>query len=102
MRSGSFSDVVGAALEAKRKKWLLERSGSLRLPGKESNKYKREAVVRAASSPWSSPEIDRRGSLPVTPKRERSLDRVQLIERRGSCSPNGDIEPGKVKGFVNR
>ena len=99
MRSGSFSDAK-STLDNKRKKWLLERSGSLRLPGK----YKKEIE----SSPWSSPEADRRGSLPMSPDRaaspairDRSLDRVQLLERRGSYNPN-DLDSGRIKGFVNR
>ena len=96
MRSGSFNDPK-SALDHKRKKWLLERSGSLRLPGKYKNKEE---------SPWSSPENDRRGSLPMNGDRirDRSLDRVQLLERRGSYNPNNnqDYESGKIKGFVNR
>lgn len=101
MRSGSFSDAK-STLDNKRKKWLLERSGSLRLPGK----YKKDvvpSVMVTTESPWSSPEADRRGSLPMSPSplRDRSLDRVQLLERRGSYNPN-DLESGRIKGFVNR
>lgn len=100
MRSGSFSDAK-STIDNKRKKWLLERSGSLRLPGK----YKKDVVpsVTVTESPWSSPEADRRGSLPMSPSplRDRSLDRVQLLERRGSYNPN-DLESGRIKGFVNR
>ena len=96
MRSGSFNDPK-SALDHKRKKWLLERSGSLRLPGKYNKKEE---------SPWSSPENDRRGSLPMNGDRDRvrdrSLDRVQLLERRGSYNPNNDLDSGKIKGFVNR
>lgn len=95
MRSGSFSSSPDKA-EDKRKKFLISRSESLRSP-----------------SPWSSPEVDRRGSLPPlapplgTPTRNRSLDRVQRMERRGllqhSQSLRGDDgEERKVKGFVNR
>lgn len=97
MRSGSFNSDTKS--ENKRKKWLVERSGSLRLPGRYHNKTKEE-------SPWSSPEADRRGSLPMgppgSPYRDRSLDRVQLLERRGSFNPNSDLDSGKIKGFVNR
>lgn len=110
MRSGSFSDVAGAksTLEAKRKRWL-DRSGSLRLgksqrfvPGisnSSSNASTVQGVSFSANSPWSSPESERRGSLPI---RDRSLDRVQMLERRGSFQPEGDEESGKIKGFVNR
>ena len=89
MRSGSFSDAK-STIDNKRKKWLLERSGSLRLPGK----YK----PKAEESPWSSPEADRRGSLPMNPEphfRDRSL------ERHGSYHSH-DLDSGKIKGFVNR
>ncbi len=100
MRSGSFSSGSDpkSMIDNKRKKWLLERSGSLRLPGKyQKNHHAPE------KSPWSSPEADRRGSLPMSsPLRDRSLDRVQLLERRGSCNPNNDLDSGKIKGFVNR
>ena len=92
MRTGSFNEAK-STIENKRKKWLLERSGSLRLP---KSKAKEE-------SPWSSPENDRRGSLPMSPSplRDRSLDRVQILEQRGY--PTGhDFESGKIKGFVNR
>lgn len=100
IRSGSFSDAK-TTLDSKRKKWMLERSGSLRIPGK----YKKEAMEE---SPWSSPEVDRRGSLPVHSPllRGRSIDRVQLMENRGYCSSsnnnNNDEDSGKIKGFVNR
>ena len=100
MRSGSFNDTKTYEMHAKRKqKWLLERSGSLRLPGKY-NKSKLE------ESPWSSPENDRRGSLENSDRiRDRSLDRVGLLERRGSYNPASherDLDSGKIKGFVNR
>lgn len=99
MRSGSFNDSKSYEMHAKRKqKWLLERSGSLRLPGKY-NKSKAEVL----ESPWSSPENDRRGSLDRDQVRDRSLDRVGLLERRGSYNPNErDLDSGKIKGFVNR
>ena len=115
MRSGSFSDVAGAksTLEAKRKRWL-NRSGSLRL----NKGQKRDPNLVGASqrhgsnyaSPLSSPEAERRGSLPI---RDRSLDRVMMLERRGSyqpyCNGNGvEDDTGKMSqtvktvGFVNR
>jgi hypothetical protein len=90
MRTSSFSDAdaVRNNLESRRKKWLLTRTGSIR--GDES------------TSLSSSPETERRHHL-----RDRSLDRVQLMERRGSFSPHhhhdsGDVDSGKLKGFVNR
>ena len=103
MRSGSFSGDK-SAIDQKRKKWLLERSGSLRLPSKAHKLRKNEELA----SPWSSPEADRRGSLPVSPTagsplRDRSLDRV-LLDRRGSynMNNNNEVDSGKIKGFVNR
>lgn len=122
MRSGSFNDVGGGAkatMEAKRRRWLLGRSESLRARAAEGSLPPRPPAAAAAAaadySPWSSPEMDRRGSLPPdypasylggasSPLRERSLDRVQRLERRGSLRPTGEEEPGsgKVKGFVNR
>lgn len=103
MRSGSFNDAK-SNLDQKRKKWLVERSGSLRLP---SNKHREKLRKNFEESPWSSPEADRRGSLPVSPTasplRDRSLDRVQLLERRGSYNlNNNEVDSGKIKGFVNR
>ena len=112
MRSGSFagSDTnAKSTLDQKRKKWLVERSGSLRLPTRQ-NKLRKE---QAGNSPWSSPEADRRGSLPVSPTssplRDRSLDRVQFglnDSRRGYYhlnQNNNEVEDsGKIKGFVNR
>ena len=115
MRSGSFSDVAGAksTLEAKRKRWL-NRSGSLRLnKGQKGPPSNLDGASHPNSScyasPLSSPEMDRRGSLPI---RDRSLDRVMMLERRGSYQPycNGgvDDESGKMSstvktvGFVNR
>ena len=115
MRSGSFSDVAGAksTLEAKRKRWL-NRSGSLRLnkgqkgPPQAADGTSQQNSYYNCASPLSSPEIERRGSLPV---RDRSLDRVMMLERRGSYQPycNGsDDETGKMSttvktvGFVNR
>ena len=88
MRSGSFNDVQGAksTLEAKRKRWL-NRSGSLRL-GKTKSYNPNVSANPLQTSPWSSPEADRRGSFPV---RDQSLDRGYE-----------DEESGKVKGFVNR
>lgn len=105
MRSGSFSDVSRPSLEAKRKRWLVGRSESLRVGSQES--------------PWSSPETDRRGSLPPTPSdlsyspvRDRSMDRVHKLERRGilqhqprstpGSSSKDDSDPSRWKGFVNR
>ena len=90
MRTGSFNDAK-STLDNKRKKWLLERSGSLRLPGK----YK----PKVEESPWSSPEADRRGSLPMSPESPRF--RECSLERRGSYHPH-DLDSGKIKGFVNR
>ena len=114
MRSGSFSDVAGAksTLEAKRKRWL-NRSGSLRLNKGHKGPSNLEGVSQLNSSnyasPLSSPETERRGSLPI---RDRSLDRVMMLERRGSYQPycNGgvDDDSGKMSatvktvGFVNR
>ena len=115
MRSGSFSDVAGAksTLEAKRKRWL-NRSGSLRLnkgqKGPSNLDGARHPLSHNSScyaSPLSSPETERRGSLPI---RDRSLDRVMMLERRESYQPycNGDDESGKMSatvktvGFVNR
>ena len=116
MRSGSFSDVAGAksTLEAKRKRWL-NRSGSLRLNKGQKGPHQLESSSQVqnychyASSPLSSPETERRGSLPI---RDRSLDRVMMLERRGSYQPysNGgvDEDTGKMSttvktvGFVNR
>ena len=88
IRSGSFSGDAKTTLDCKRKKWLLERSGSLRIPGK----YKKECE----DSPWSSPEADRRGSLPAHSPllRGRSIDVVE--------NNNNDVDSGKIKGFVNR
>lgn len=89
MRTSSFSDADALKnnLESRRKKWLLTRTGSIR--GDES------------TSLSSSPETERHH-----PIRDRSLDRVQLMERRGSFSPShhdsGDVDSGKLKGFVNR
>ena len=111
MRSGSFNDVGGGAkatMEAKRKRWLLGRSESLRTPGVAS---RAAATGDPDNSPWSSPEIERRGSLPPfastlgSPLRERSMDRLQRLERRGtlrSQDSGATEESGKVKGFVNR
>lgn len=107
MRSGSFNDVGGgakASMEAKRKKWLLGRSESLRTPGVASR------GDELSNSPWSSPECERRGSLPPfatsvgSPLRERSMDRLQRLERRGTLRAQDSLEEpgGKVKGFVNR
>ena len=115
MRSGSFSDVAGAksTLEAKRKRWL-NRSGSLRLnkgpkvpSNLEINHQVSQQYYSNCTSPLSSPETERRGSLPI---RDRSLDRVMLLERRGSYQPycNEDEDSGKMSatvktvGFVNR
>jgi hypothetical protein len=118
MRSGSFSDVAGAksTLEAKRKRWL-NRSGSLRLnkgqkgPSNLEGASQLEISINSSNyaSPLSSPETERRGSLPI---RDRSLDRVMMLERRGSYQPycNGgvDDDSGKMSqtvktvGFVNR
>ena len=114
MRSGSFSDVAGAksTLEAKRKRWL-NRSGSLRLNKGQKGPTNLENASHLNSSnyasPLSSPETERRGSLPI---RDRSLDRVMMLERRGSYQPycNGgvDDDSGKMSatvktvGFVNR
>ena len=92
MRSGSFSDAK-STLDNKRKKWLLERSGSLRLPGKYKPKVETE-------SPWSSPEADRRGSLPMNPDSSPHF-RDSSLERRGSYNSH-DLDSGKIKGFVNR
>ena len=107
MRSGSFSDAK-STLDQKRKKWLVERSGSLRLPTRQ-NKLRKEEAEAGHHSPWSSPEADRRGSLPVSPTasplRDRSLDRVQFgLDRRGSyhLNNNNEVDSGKIKGFVNR
>ena len=101
MRSGSFNDSKSYEMHAKRKLRLLERSGSLRLPGKYNKKA--ENVIDQ-NSPWSSPENDRRGSLDRDRVRDRSLDRVGLLERRGSYNPANerDLDSGKIKGFVNR
>ncbi len=133
MRSGSFNDVSSAssevagasntdkfrsvAMEAKRKKWLLGRSESLRAA---------PAVTGLGSDP-SSPELEpRRGSLPparsgsgalFTPTRERSLDRVGRMERKAAlthtrslrlapasatAAPASEDDASRVKGFVNR
>ena len=98
IRSGSFNDV--SKMESKRKRWLLGRSESLRVHE-------------------SLDTLDRRGSLPPMPPshvnhgfsspiRERSLDRVQRMERRGglrytqSLRGEEEMEAGKVKGFVHR
>ena len=113
MRSGSFSDVAGAksTLEAKRKRWL-NRSGSLRLNKGQKGAPPPAEGISYCASPLSSPETERRGSLPI---RDRSLDRVMMLERRGSYQPycngssNGvDEDTGKMSttvktvGFVNR
>ena len=111
MRSGSFagSDTAKSTLDQKRKKWLVERSGSLRLPTRQNKLRKEEVEAGSRYSPWSSPEADRRGSLPVSPTasplRDRSLDRVQFgLDRRGSyhLNNNNEVDSGKIKGFVNR
>jgi hypothetical protein len=90
MRTSSFSDAdaVRNNLETRRKKWLLTRTGSIR-----------GDVASASLS--SSPEAERT----VVSPRDRSLDRVTLMERRGSYhyhDPGSDVDPGKLKGFVNR
>ena len=83
-------------MEAKRKRWL-DRSGSLRLgktkslnPSAVSNSSSNASNLTQtnyASSPWSSPESERR-SFHI---RNRSVDRAL-----------DEDDPGKVKGFVNR
>ena len=95
MRSGSFNEAK-STLDNKRKKWLLERSGSLRLPGKYKPKVQEE-------SPWSSPEADRRGSLPMSPPQSPRF-RDGSLDRRGPYHPHElhEMDSGKVKGFVNR
>jgi hypothetical protein len=93
IRSGSFNDVSGsaaAAAENRRRKWLVGRSESLRV------------------SPWSSPESDRRGSLP--PSGLGGEEEVVLSHHKSalghSLSLGGgdgdDAGGGKVKGFVHR
>ena len=101
MRTSSFSDVDGVRnnLESRRKKWLLTRTGSIRM-GRSGDDH--GGVTSMSLS--SSPENDRHGNLTRSP-RDRSLDRVQLMERRGSYAPShqdSDADPGKLKGFVNR
>ncbi len=103
MRTSSFSDVDGVRnnLEARRKKWLLNRTGSIRM-GRSGD---HGDAATASMSLSSSPENDRHGSMPASPRRDRSLDRVQMMERRGSYAPShhdSDVDPGKLKGFVNR
>ena len=85
-----------STLEAKRKRWL-DRSGSLRLgktkslnpavSNSSSNASNLTQANYATSSPWSSPESERR-SFHI---RNRSVDRAL-----------DEDDPGKVKGFVNR
>ncbi len=102
MRSGSFNDVssnkTGSSLQEKRKRWLLGRSESLRVG------YEDDSMGRLEM---------RRGSMPVytgqdSPVRDRSLDRVGRMERKGmlrhtaSLDQHSDEEGKKVKGFVNR
>lgn len=100
MRSGSFSDVSGAkaTLEAKRKRWLIGRSESLRQPNQKANN----------NNWWSSstPECSGGVSGSATPIRDRSMDRVHRLERRGHplqySQSLREYDTGKVKGFVNR
>jgi hypothetical protein len=127
MRSGSFNDVSAkgqaAALDVKRKRWLVGRSESLRSSARPPHPKRHPLGPSSLSKSrdddlgWSgspSPESDlRRGSLPPaffgSPIRDRSLDRVARLERRGVLGHShsldaggGDNEPIKMKGFVNR
>ena len=109
MRTSSFSDVDGVKnnLEARRKKWLLTRTGSIRM-GRSADEPGSQNCGGDGNSMSlsSSPENDHRhSSMTNSPRRDRSLDRVQLMERRGSYHPHHhefDTDPGQLKGFVNR
>ena len=115
--TGTGSGSGNALLQQKRKKLLLRRSESLRTaptsdfassPRGKKLLLGRSESLRTGSEEWTNtsdlifPNVDFTLDSPV---RERSLDRVQKIERRGTLRYSHSLrgeQDGKARGFVHR